>query len=179
MKWAICDKFKDYIFGNTFRVLTDNNPLTYVLPTASLDTTGHRWLTALGAFDFEITYRPGKNNADADSLSRLATPSTISKDSIKTICNTNTIKMSLVENMYVSPDVLESQETGIDMSLQIHNDLDWVSIEQTDLEIGPWITYVKTGMKPEKGILPTSPLYRQFDHLIVKDGLLVREGKPL
>jgi hypothetical protein len=65
------------------------------------------------------------------------------------------------------------------MSLQIHNDLDWVSIEQTDLEIGPWITYVKTGMKPEKGILPTSPLYRQFDHLIVKDGLLVREGKPL
>jgi hypothetical protein len=179
MKWAICDKFKDYIFGNTFRVLTDNNPLTYVLPTASLDTTGHRWLAALGAFDFEITYRPGKNNADADSLSRLATPSTISKDSIKTICNTNTIKMSLVENMYVSPDVLESQETGIDMSLQIHNDLDWVSIEQTDLEIGPWITYVKTGMKPEKGILPTSPLYRQFDHLIVKDGLLVREGKPL
>jgi hypothetical protein len=35
--------------------------------------------------------------------------------------------MPLVETMSVSPDVLESQGTGIDMSLQIHNDLDWVS----------------------------------------------------
>jgi hypothetical protein len=51
--------------------MSDNNPLTYVLTTANLDATGHRWLAALGAFDFEIAYRPGKNNADADSLSRL------------------------------------------------------------------------------------------------------------
>ena len=79
MKWAICDKFKDYLFGNSFRVLTDSNPLTYVLTTANLDATGYRWFAALGAFDFEIAYRPGKNNADADSLSRLVTPSTISK----------------------------------------------------------------------------------------------------
>jgi transposase InsO family protein len=79
--------------------------------------------------------------------------------------------------MSVSPDVLESQGTGIDMSLQIHNDLDWVSIQQNDSEIGPWIKYVKTGIKPKKGILPTSPLYRQFDHLILKDGILFREVK--
>jgi hypothetical protein len=30
MKWAICDKFKNYLFGNTFRVLTDNNPQNVV-----------------------------------------------------------------------------------------------------------------------------------------------------
>jgi hypothetical protein len=47
----ICDKFKNYLFGNTFRVLTDNNPLTYVLTTANLDATGHRWLAAVGAFN--------------------------------------------------------------------------------------------------------------------------------
>ena len=52
-----------------FRVLTDNNPLTYALTTANLDATGHRWLAALGTFDFEMSYRPGKNNADTDSLS--------------------------------------------------------------------------------------------------------------
>jgi hypothetical protein len=39
MKWAICDKFKDYLFGNSCRVLTDNNSLTYVLTTANLDAT--------------------------------------------------------------------------------------------------------------------------------------------
>ena len=111
MEWAICDKFKDYLFGNTFRVLTENNPLTYVLTTANLDATGHRWLAAVGAFDFEIANRPGKNNADTDSLPRLVTPSTISKDSIKTICQTITIKMTLVETMSASPYVLEFQGT--------------------------------------------------------------------
>jgi hypothetical protein len=39
--------------------LPDNNPMTYVLTTAKLDATGHRWLAALAAFNFNILYRPG------------------------------------------------------------------------------------------------------------------------
>jgi hypothetical protein len=31
LKWSICDKFKDYLYGQRFAVLTDNNPVTYVL----------------------------------------------------------------------------------------------------------------------------------------------------
>ena len=34
LKWAITEKFKDYLYGNIFTVMTDNNPLTYVLTTA-------------------------------------------------------------------------------------------------------------------------------------------------
>ena len=30
LKWAVCEKFKDYLIGSKFTVLTDNNPLTYV-----------------------------------------------------------------------------------------------------------------------------------------------------
>ena len=62
LKWAVCDKFKDYLYGTQFTVLTDNNPMTYVLTTAKLDATGHRWLAALAAFNFNIPYRPGKKN---------------------------------------------------------------------------------------------------------------------
>ena len=47
LKWAVCYKFHDNLFGNKFTVRTDNNPLTYVLTTAKLDATGHRWLAAL------------------------------------------------------------------------------------------------------------------------------------
>jgi len=37
LKWAITDKFSDYLQMNHFTVLTDNNPLTYILTTAKLD----------------------------------------------------------------------------------------------------------------------------------------------
>jgi hypothetical protein len=33
----------DYLYGTQFTVLTDNNPMTYVLTTAKLDATRHRW----------------------------------------------------------------------------------------------------------------------------------------
>ena len=70
LKWAVTEKFADYLYGAKFQVLTDNNPLTYILTTAKLDATGQRWLAALVNFDFDIKYKPGKNNQDADGLSR-------------------------------------------------------------------------------------------------------------
>tara|TARA_B110000881_G_scaffold132335_1_gene116424 strand:- start:201 stop:485 length:285 start_codon:yes stop_codon:yes gene_type:complete len=30
LKWAVSDKFHDYLYGRQFEVRTDNNPLTYV-----------------------------------------------------------------------------------------------------------------------------------------------------
>ena len=71
LKWSITEKFHDYLYGATFEVLTDNNPLTYVFTTAKLDATGQRWLAELTNYNFNITYRSGKHNADADGLSRL------------------------------------------------------------------------------------------------------------
>ena len=70
LKWATCDKFHDFLYGAKFRVITDNNPLTYVLTSARLDAMGHRWLATLSTYDFDIKYRAGQLNADADGLSR-------------------------------------------------------------------------------------------------------------
>lgn len=70
LKWAITEKFQDYLYGNTFTVVTDNNPLTYLLTTAKLDAASYRWLAALSTFTFDIKYRAGKHNMDADGLSR-------------------------------------------------------------------------------------------------------------
>lgn len=70
LKWAVCEKFNDYLYGSSFTVLTDNNPLTYVLTSAKLDAAGHRWLAALSTYQFVIKYRAGQANRDADGLSR-------------------------------------------------------------------------------------------------------------
>lgn len=70
LKWAVTEKFQDYLYGNTFLAVTDSNPLTYILTSAKLDATSYRWLAALSTFDFQLQYRAGKQNQDADGLSR-------------------------------------------------------------------------------------------------------------
>ena len=71
LKWAITNHFHEYMYGNTFDVYTDNNPLTYVLSTAKLDAVGHRWITGLANYNFHIHYKSGKSNAEVDALSRI------------------------------------------------------------------------------------------------------------
>ena len=61
LKWAVTDKFHEYLYGPEFQVFTDNNPLTYILTTAKLDATGHRWVAALSNYTFSISYKPGRN----------------------------------------------------------------------------------------------------------------------
>lgn len=41
------------------------------MSTAKLNAVGHRWVGELSDFRFDIKYRPGKVNIDADTLSLL------------------------------------------------------------------------------------------------------------
>lgn len=70
LKWAVTAKFSDYLYGTDFTVVTDSNPLTYILTSAKLDATSYRWLSALSTYSFQLQYRAGKQNLDADALSR-------------------------------------------------------------------------------------------------------------
>ena len=70
LKWAVAEKFWDYLYGSRFHVITDSNHLTYLLTSAKLSPSDHRWLSSLAIFDFEI-YRCGKANGDANGLSRI------------------------------------------------------------------------------------------------------------
>ncbi|KAL0154049.1 hypothetical protein M9458_050649 [Cirrhinus mrigala] len=63
LKWAMTEKFREYLLGNKVTVYTDNNPLRYL---ESL-----RWVSQLALFEYEIKYRPGTANRNADALSRL------------------------------------------------------------------------------------------------------------
>ena len=71
LKWSITQRFHEYLYGGTFEVYTDNNPLMYVLTSAKLDVMEQRWIASLANYDFKIFYRSGHLNVDADSLSRI------------------------------------------------------------------------------------------------------------
>ena len=68
LKWAVTEKFRDYLLGSKFTVYTDNNPLGYV-KESKLGVAQIRWLSKLALFDFDIKYRSGKLNQAADTLS--------------------------------------------------------------------------------------------------------------
>ena len=71
LKWAITDRFHEYLYGGTFDVYTENNPLTYILTSAKLDAIGQCWVASLGPYNFSLHYNPGHQNTVADSLSRI------------------------------------------------------------------------------------------------------------
>ena len=71
LKWAIAEQFREYLQYRPFTVLTDNNPLTYILTTPNLDALGHRWVASLASYNMTIKYLKGSDNKVADALSRI------------------------------------------------------------------------------------------------------------
>ncbi len=70
LKWAVTENFKVYLIYSKFSVITDHNPLRY-LETANLGAVEQRWMAQLSEFDFEVYYKPGRQNTNADVLSRI------------------------------------------------------------------------------------------------------------
>ena len=74
LKWAIVKKFHKYLYGLTFKIYTNNNPLTYILMAAKLDALSHCWVTSPANYNFQLYYRAGKTNIDVDALLRVSWP---------------------------------------------------------------------------------------------------------
>jgi hypothetical protein len=53
-----------------FEVITDHRALEYFMTSKKLNARQARWAEFLSRFDFQIQYRPGKENTLADALSR-------------------------------------------------------------------------------------------------------------
>ena len=105
LKWAVCEKFKDYLYGAKFTVRTDNNPLTYILISAKLDATGQRWVADLACYDFDIQYRSGKENIDADAISRVSETSTAYLPNLNTSHQISTnIVVAMLQSHIIKPD---------------------------------------------------------------------------
>jgi hypothetical protein len=66
--WAI-KSLKQYVDGQHFTVVTDNQPLAYLTSHMNLDGKHARWALTLQAFSFDIQHRPGTVNP-ADYPSR-------------------------------------------------------------------------------------------------------------
>lgn len=106
MVWA-CKQFRPHIFGRKFKLYTDHMPLKWLFNLKEPNSKLMRWRVKLSEYDFEIEYKKGKQNTNADALSRLPTIN----------CN----------NIFDDMNLDDMDPTGeihslINLSLQVHDD---------------------------------------------------------
>uniref|UniRef100_A0A8C1Y575 Gypsy retrotransposon integrase-like protein 1 n=2 Tax=Cyprinus carpio TaxID=7962 RepID=A0A8C1Y575_CYPCA len=171
LKWAMTERFREYLLGNRCMVYTDNNPLSH-LATAKLGATEQRWAAQLAAFDFELKYRSGKSNVNADALSRLHPPVAVGG-----LGSGTTIPSVLRSAMGVD---LVAAATQCTMSMfPGHSPVELASLQAADPVISEVLGFWKYRRYPgpeerRKLSKPGSVLLRQWKRLVERDGVLYR-----
>ena len=148
----------------------ENNPLTYILTSAKLDATGQRWVASLTNYDFTIHYLSGKQNVEADTLSRVKweyDDAVVIKAIMVQDFNANTMvpypfdpKMVYIGNIDLT-EVLKLSGSH------------WQREQSNDVDIGPVVELVKGGQHLQY-ICKEGDLSGMHVLLKYKQGLFIR-----
>ena len=176
MKWAITDKFRDYLLGSKFVVYTDNNPLSY-LQSAKLGVTELRWASQLAQFDFEIKYRSGKENCNADSLSRK--PSNVESAETYFVQLVNSSKIPFSTRI---PGIAYVNSNSVEMASPCETFPSFtkqqlVDFQTSDPVIGRLVYHWKKGYKPtfrqmRHESIKTRKLLKKWDKIVNQENVL-------
>ncbi|XP_076384553.1 uncharacterized protein LOC143263569 [Megalopta genalis] len=66
--------FRPYIYGRRFKLITDHRPLVWVNSVKDPTSRLLRWRLKLAEYEYQIIYKTGKSNSNADALSRNPVP---------------------------------------------------------------------------------------------------------
>lgn len=173
LKWAMTEKFREYLLGHKCVVYTDNNPLSH-LSSAKLAATEQRWAAQLASFDFEIKYRSGKSNTNADALSRQHPPG--SQDVAAMLPGT-ALPKPLQEALGLRK--VEAAQASIAAMPQLTT-AELRAFQQADpviQELREFWVEKRRPNREERSRLSQSALIllRQWDRLVEKDGVLYRK----
>ena len=162
--------------------MTDNNPLTYLITSAKLDEKGQRWVAALSAYDFRLTYRSGINNAGADGLSRKAIEVIKFPKVLKAI--STSVTASCQSAPYIQTLAISAVTDGIveqDVPKELlETTAGWKRAQLADRNISQILEYLTLGHGPLNRIVEKSKIDRRFfrdwDEYVIEDGVLLRNS---
>lgn len=159
--WAI-EKFRLYLLGTTFKLITDCKPLDFLFSQRSKPCPRiERWVLRVQSYRFDVIYEPGATNL-ADALSRLAVcrPEPFDEENeayIKTVVSATIPKAITVEEI--------GMHTKNDTVLQ-----ELVAV----LEGAQWTEAMKVFKPFEAELYRSGNLLMRGDRLIVPEALRSR-----
>ena len=185
LKWAVTEKFRGYLLGSKCEVMTHNNPFSH-LQTAKLGAIEQRWAAELALFDLDIKNRPGKQNTNADALSRFPMDLPVGEGETETDCCVVTARIAPLAmhqatpvpaqlgvtgslDPTTSPPSLHQTQTGENVSSLVATgkikDAQW-----EDQDLGTIIRHLRSQEKPTG---------RELDQLSISGRLLLRQWRNL
>ena len=188
LKWAVVKKFHKYLYGSTFDMYTDNNPLTYILTTAKLDAASHHWVARLANYNFRLHYWAGRTNTDADALSRVSWPECM-PDNLGTSLKVNTAAIRAIQAAALDQPACPIEAYSYDLQVigaiqdsqqvaQMTLD-DWHQAQEADPVLGIIVKRLREGTPEQDWSKKTdSPKLSQYrreqNNLVLQKGVLYR-----
>lgn len=109
--WSV-KHFRPYLFGRRFKLVTDHKPLQWLFSVKDPGSRLSRWRLQLEEYDYEIIYKPGKKNGNADALSRITINTITVEDEIKTL-TTPQKWQSYIENILINYEQISHSNHSI------------------------------------------------------------------
>lgn len=178
-------KWRCYLEGVKFLVITDHCPLTFLKSQPSLSRRQARWSEFFERFSFEWDYRPGRSNV-ADPLSRiparLALLADIQRMSIEALNACNDFKRAISEPGKSERNVLSECFPAMFQSMQEQRDYSQQSLYMkagiVQVELSEIEKKVRSGYVSDPWFQGDKGAERQRDMLIPRNGLWFLKSNP-
>ena len=178
-----CRKWEHLLRYRKFIVNTDSQALKYLRNLKCPTGIWFRWLEELSSYDFEVRHRPGKENVNADALSRSdhhpePTPEEVAEQEREFGPQLLRAIQELEEGEQERE--IKREAPGMQMMHRVGEELSREALEETqrgDEILGQVRTWVERGRRPDKATLRRGDddlrIYHQlFESLQMRDGLL-------
>lgn len=115
--------FRPYLYGRKFIIITDHKPLVWLNSIKDPSSRLWKWRTKLAEYEYEIHYKKGKLNSNADALSRNP-PSTkeINNEELntteKSLCYPLIVNESSDESLFSVPTTSRKASDSINRNLE-------------------------------------------------------------
>ena len=170
--------FHSYLFGNFTTVITDHNALKFFKNNNKLTGRVARWAILLSNYDYDIIYKKGSENTNADAISRLT--------NLPAPPNDESPEFPLADTLLANPvpaDILFKEEFREYPVFNDHlpnttptilnlNNVDMPKLQQTCPEVGPIYKHIDDGSLPENDAKLEKSIIAHANEYGMRNGVL-------